>query len=152
MVSGGMRPLVIAALLLLGSGLTQAQSNWSLVRASLVSGGGVCTNGPITLRATLGQPAAGGPLTGGGYSLTGGLLAEIAAVQTPGAPLLTITNSGGNIVLSWAGPATGYVLQQTTAISGGDWTEVNLTPVDNGGRRSVTLAVAPGNRFFRLKR
>ena len=39
---------------------------------------------------TIGQHGAGGPMTGGNYSLTGGFWA-LYAVQTPGAPLLKIT-------------------------------------------------------------
>lgn len=149
---GRMRPLAVSVLLLLGVGLAQAQTNWSLTRLTLVSGGGVCTNGPITLRVTLGQTAAGGPLTGGGYSLMGGFWAGAAVVQTPGAPLLSIARLGGNIVISWTGPATGYALQQSPSIVNAAWAEVSQTPLDGGGTHSVTVPLAPGNWFFRLKK
>jgi len=151
-LSGGRHPLVASVLLLLGVGLAPAQTNWSLTQPSLVSGGGVCTNGPITLRVTLGQTATGGPVTGGGFSLTAGFWAGAAVVQTPGAPLLNLTRAGASVVLSWPGPATGYVLQQSPAIANGNWTDINLTPVDNAGTRSVTLPLAPGNWFFRLRK
>ena len=91
-------------------------------------------------------------MTGGGYSLRTGFWPGVTAVQTPGAPVLSINRSGSNIILSWAGPATGYVLQQSTAVPNGAWTDVNQTPVDNAGTRSVTVALAPGNWFFRLKK
>jgi len=146
------RHLLVIGAILLAAGASPAQSNnWSLTRASLVGGGGICTNGPIILLAVVGQPA-GGPLTGGSYSLVAGALAQLAVVQTPGAPLLTIARSGTNIMLSWSGPATGYSLQESRDLMSGAWADINIAPVDNGDTRSVSLPNTSGIRFFRLKK
>jgi hypothetical protein len=151
---GATLPLIVSALLLFNGGLIQAQTNYSISRSKIAGGGGTSTNGQYSLSGTLGQYDASNPMTGGGYSLTGGFWAGgVGLVQTPGAPVLTLTRSGANIVLSWAGPATGFVLQQTSAlVVNGAWTDVAQTPVDNGNTRSVTVSLAPGNRFFRLRK
>src|ERR1017187_10234850 len=53
-------------------------------------GGGTSTGGGYSVSGTIGQHDAGGPMTGGGsYSVTGGFWA-LYAVQTPGAPVLSI--------------------------------------------------------------
>ena len=142
--------LLVLAHLLLNGGLVQAQTNFALTQARIVAGGGIYTNGPFALKLIIGQPDASAPLTGGGYSLTGGFWAGAAVVQTPGAPLLSITRSGESVVLSWVGPAPGYVLQQSPTIANGVWTDVNVIPATNGNTRNVTVPIAPGNRFFRL--
>lgn len=151
-VARGTITLLISAALFLGSGLMPAIAGYALSWSKIAGGGGTSRSLQYKLSGTLGQHDAGAPMTGGNYSLTGGFLAAFAAVQTPGAPLLTITRSGSNIVLFWAGPASGYALEQTPALGNTAWTSINVTPVDNGGTRSVTLPLAPGNWFFRLKK
>jgi hypothetical protein len=54
-----------------------------------VSGGGTSTGSVYAVSGTIGQHDAGGPMSGGNYSLTGGFWA-LYAVQTPGAPVLSI--------------------------------------------------------------
>ena len=61
-------------------------------------GGGTSTGNGTSLGRTIGQHDAGGPMTGGSYSLTGGFW-PLYAVQTPGAPTLFITKSGNIEVL-----------------------------------------------------
>ena len=68
-----------------------------------------------SVSGTIGQPDAG-VMSGGAYSLVGGFWGIVAAIQTPGAPLLSIqhTNAGARVL--WPLPATGFVLAQTTAL------------------------------------
>ena len=63
-------------------------------------GGGTSTGGTYQVSGTIGQPDAGGAMTGGSYSVTGGFWA-LYAVQTPGAPLLTITYIVNQAIVSW---------------------------------------------------
>ena len=56
-------------------------------------------------------------MTGGNYSLDGGFWGIIAAVQTPGAPLLSITRSGNSVIVSWPSPSTGFTLQQNSNVA-----------------------------------
>src|ERR1700691_375120 len=81
----------------------------------IAGGGGTSTNGPYSLSGTIGQVDASGALTNGGYSVTGGFWA-IYAVQTAGAPLLTITFTNNAAVVSWPESATGWTLQTNSNV------------------------------------
>ena len=151
-VAGGMSSLLVSAALLLGSAWAPAWAGYSITWSKIAGGGGTSRSAQYSLTGTLGEPDAGAPMSGGSFSLTGGFLAGFAVAQQPGSQTITITYSGGNIVLSWAASATGYVLQESPALVNGNWTDVPQSPVDNGGIRSVTIPLAPGNHFFRLKK
>lgn len=84
-------------------------------------------------------------MTGGGYSLIGGFWA-LYTVQTPGAPLLTITYSGNHAVISWSASVMGFTLQTNNNLTTGTWGDYNGPIVNN----SVTNAPPKGNLFFRL--
>jgi hypothetical protein len=74
--------------------------------------------------------------------------ARILAIQ--GAPQLTITKAGNNVVLSW--PQTeGYTLQANTDLRTTNWTVVNQAPVLISGNYQVILPLAGGIQFFRLR-
>jgi hypothetical protein len=109
-------------------------------------GSGTSTGGVYSVSGTLGQHDAGGPLAGGGYSLTGGFWA-LYAVQTPGAPLLTITSVGAQVIVSWPSSVTGWTLQTNNNLGTGSWGNYTGTVVNN----SVTNSPPAGNLFFRLK-
>ena len=115
-------------------------------------GGGTSAGGTYQVSGTIGQHDAGGPMTNGQYSLTGGFWAIIAVVQTPGAPLLTISfNSQPSIVtVSWPSSATNYVLQQNSDLTTANWTPVGASVSTNGPTLSVTISPPAGNLFFRL--
>src|SRR6266481_6554390 len=97
-----------AAVLLLAALCSQfptvrAQS-YSIDWYKVAGGGGSSTGSVYSVSGTIGQPDAGGPMTGGNYSLTGGFW-SLFAQQTPGAPLLTIRLTATNTALvSWAFP------------------------------------------------
>jgi hypothetical protein len=102
---------------------------------------------------TIGQPDAGAAMTGGNYSVTGGFWSLIAAVQTPGAPLLTIALTHTNTaVVFWPSPSTGFALQQNSNVGTTNWTDVGLNPSDNATTKSVVVPTSPGNTFYRLKK
>src|SRR5262245_55014622 len=76
------------------------------------SGAGTCTGGVFSVSGTIGQ-ATTDPrtATGGRFSMQGGFW-SIFVVQTPGAPLLSITRDPQLPVLtiSWPSPSTGFIL------------------------------------------
>jgi hypothetical protein len=75
------------SLILPAAGFAQQYSiDWH----KIAGGGGTSSGGQYSLSGTIGQPDASAAMTGGNYSLTGGFWA-LYALQTPGAPLLTIT-------------------------------------------------------------
>ena len=113
-------------------------------------GGGTSTNGQFSVRGTIGQPDAGGAMSGGNFSVTGGFWSLISVVQTTGAPTLTITHSGNNVIVSWPLPSTGFVLQQNSNLATTNWTSSGFTVLDNGTTKSITITSPTGNVFFRL--
>ena len=120
--------------------------NWYKVSG----GGGTSSNGQYSVSGTIGQHDAGGPMTGGSYSLTGGFWALISVMQTPGLPNLTITHSGNSVIVSW--PDTGsYTLQQNNNLAApAGWTTSGYSITTVNGTNSVTITPPTGNLFFRL--
>ena len=125
--------------------------SYSIDWSTIDGGGGTSTGGVYSVSGTIGQPDAGGPMTGGNFSLTGGFW-SLYAVQTPGAPLLSITRSGNSVIVSWPMPSTGFLLEETPNLNPPSWTTNNVAPSDNGTIKAVTVPTGPGNRFYRLKR
>jgi hypothetical protein len=141
--------IIVWALLAAASVIAQ---NFSIDWYRIAGGGGTSTSGVYTVSGTIGQHDAGGPMTGGPYSLTGGFW-SLVAVQTPGAPLLKVSLTATNTVLiSWPSPSTGFTLQQNSSVnSAGGWATVNQMPSDNGTTKSVMVNPPAGNVFYRLK-
>jgi hypothetical protein len=63
---------------------------------------------------------------------------------------LSITNSGGSIVLSWPGAASDYQLQSTPGSSPVNWTDVLQSPTSINNQLTVSLPVTGDAQFFRL--
>lgn len=119
--------------------------NYSIDWHKTAAGGGTSSGGVYSVSGTIGQHDAGGAMTGGNYSVTGGFW-TLFAVQTAGAPLLTITYSGNQAVVSWPLTATGWMLQTNNTPVTGTWGNYPGLVVSN----SVTISPTPGNLFFRL--
>ena len=90
---------------------------------------------------------AGGPMTNGQYSLTGGFWVLPTLVQTPGAPTLHITNAAPGVATIWWTPVTGtnWLLQERLSLSGGTWTN---SP--SGTTNPVTVPATLPTKFYRL--
>ena len=136
----------LAAVLLLSflALFARAQS-YSIDWSTIDGGGGTSTGGGYSVSGTIGQPDTGA-MSGGSYSLTGGFWA-LYAVQTPGAPLLTITFVGNQAIVSWPPSAMGWTLQTNSSLAMGTWGNY-AGPVNNN---SVTNSLLMRNLFFRLK-
>jgi hypothetical protein len=134
---------------LLVPALSQAQS-YSIDWYKVSGGGGTSTNGQYAITGTIGQHDAGGPMTSGSYSLTGGFW-SLYAVQTPGAPLLTIVQSGNTVKVLWPYPSTGWTLQQNNDLTmPANWSASGGIAND-GVNNYLTLASPTGKLFFRLQ-
>jgi hypothetical protein len=114
-------------------------------------GGGTSTGGVYSVSGTIGQPDAGVSMTGGQYSLTGGFW-SLYAVQTPGAPLLTISLTATNTAMVyWPSPSASWLLQQNTnGVSSVNWSNVTDTIQDDGTNKTLIVSPPLGNRFYRL--
>ncbi len=121
--------------------------NWHVISG----GGGTSTGGVFTVSGTIGQPAAGGPMVGGQYSLTGGFWA-LYAVQTAGAPQLRIFLTRTNTaVVAWPAPSTGFVLQQNAALGTTNWVNTPTSPIVVGDENQLIVSPPVGRLFYRLK-
>ena len=127
----------------------QAQT-YSIDWYKIAGGGGTSTGGVYAVSGTIGQHDAGGPMTGGNYSLTGGFWSLIAVVQTGGAPTLYITSSGNTVTVYWQ-DVSGWSLQQNSNLnSSGGWS-LNSSWTTSNGTNYLNLTPPIGNLFFRLK-
>ena len=144
-----MKKLILFSFLASATLPALAQS-YSIDWYKIAGGGGTSTNGQYVISGTIGQHDAGGPMTGGNYSLTGGFWALISVVQTVGLPNLSITHSGNSVIISW--PNTGsYTLQQNSVLTSAGWTTSGYTITTANGTNSITITSPTGNLFFRLQ-
>jgi hypothetical protein len=114
-------------------------------------GGGTSTGAVYSVSGTVGQPDAG-TMSGGNYTLHGGFWGILAAVQTPGAPLLSVFRTTTNTVaVTWPSPSMGWTLQQNTnSVAGINWSNVTGGIVDDGTTKTLIANPSVGNRFYRL--
>jgi hypothetical protein len=125
----------------------QYSVNWYKV----AGGGGTSTNSQFSVSGTIGQHDAGGSMTGGNFSVTGGFW-SLYAVQTPGAPTLTIKLTTTNTAMVyWPSPSTGWNLQVNTNLATSNWLTPSETVQDNGTIKFIIVNPPTGNRFYRLK-
>ena len=118
---------------------------------SIDGGGSTSTGGVYSVSGTIGQPDAG-TMSGGSYTLSGGFWGVFAAVQTAGAPWLTVQRTATNTVaVSWPNGDSSWKLQWTASLGGTvSWTEIG-PPYSVSGTNYVYVDLAPnGNRFYRL--
>src|SRR6266699_156285 len=146
-----MKSLKITLLLFAVTSTTALAQSYSLDWFTIDGGGGTSTGGLYSVSGTIGQPDAG-KMSGGSYTIDGGFWGILAAVQTPGAPLLSIARTTTNTVaVYWPSPATDFVLQQNTnGIASVNWSNVITTPTDDGTTKTVVINPPGGNRFYRL--
>lgn len=147
--------LTLGALLMAGAIHADAQG-LAMQRSVIAGGSGTSTGGAFALSGTVGQPDAGGPLTGAAFSLTGGFWALPQAVQTVGAPLLSIALSNNLVVVSWPREgADGFVLDRKPTLNTGIvptfWIQVPFPYQTNATH--VFITTPPDNTgFYRLRK
>ena len=125
--------------------------SYSIDWSTIDGGGGTSTGGTYSVSGTIGQPDAGA-MSGGHYTLQGGFWGVIAAVQTPGAPLLSIFRTTPNTVaVSWPNADPNWKLHWTANLSDTiSWTEIS-PPYPASGTNYVFVDLVPtGNKFYRL--
>ena len=125
------------------------RGQYSIDWFTIDGGGGTSTGGGYSLTGSVGQPDAG-TISGGSFSLDGGFWAVIA-VQTPGAPLLTVRHTATNtVVVSWPSSATGFLLQQSANLNTASWISPAETATSDGSNKFIIVNAPAGNRFYRL--
>jgi hypothetical protein len=144
-----MKALLIIPLALAAS-LIHAQQ-YSIGWYKIAGGGGASAGGGYQVTGTIGQPDAGGAMTGATYSLTGGFWSLISVVQTAGLPNLSITHAGNSVVVSWPNTANCALQQNSILAASAGWTVSGYAVSTNAsGTSSITIAPPKGSLFFRL--
>ena len=85
--------------------------------------------------------------TGGGSAST----TNSGTISITAPMVVSATAGGGNFTLSWPQPTGDALLEKTTALNPANWTVVTNATVLSGGKISVTVPVAPGTMFYRLR-
>ncbi len=67
-------------------------------------------------------------------------------------PVMTLSLSGKNVVVSWPTNATGFTLESATNLPAASWTSNSFAPAIVNGNFTVTNPVSGGTRFYRLKK
>ena len=128
-----------------------ARAQYSIDWFTIDNGGGASSGGGYSLNGTVGQHDASQSSSGGNYLVSGGFWA-LFAVQTPGAPLLSIKLTTTNTVqVYWASPSAGWNLQANTDIATTTWVTPPEAVQDNGTIKFIIVDPPAGNRFYRLK-
>jgi hypothetical protein len=128
-----------------------AWGQYSIDWSTIDGGGGTSTGGVYSVSGTVGQHDAGNAMSGGNYTVTGGFWSLLAVVQTPAAPLLTITHSGNSVIVSWPASPGGFTLHQNGNLANAaGWSNYGGTVSTNNGVNSITLTAPVGTLFFRL--
>jgi hypothetical protein len=141
-----------AAVVLLLTAVCAHSQPYSINWYKIAGGGGTSAGGVYSVSGTIGQHDAGGPMTGGSYSLTGGFWSLIGVVQTPGAPLLTVFLAPQLSAVTIFWPSGGsFTLQTNGNLATSTWVDYGGTINSAGGTNSITLIPSAGNLFFRLK-
>jgi hypothetical protein len=128
-----------------------AHAQYAIDWFTLDGGGGQSSGGAYTLNGTIGQPDAA-TSNGGAYTLHGGFWSAFAVVPSEDAPLLRIVHNGASVILAWPNPSTGFQLQQSPSLTAPNWTDVNTAPGIVGDEKQVSQTLAPGTRFYRLRK
>ena len=139
-----------ATLLALGIVLTTigAHAQYSVDWFTLDGGGGTSTSGVYSVSGTLGQPDAGGPLTGGAFAVTGGFWALPIGVPTPGRPTLHIVPAAlGFARISWSPATPGFVLQMSDKLTAPSWSDA-----PSGAANPATVPATLPSKFYRLRK
>jgi hypothetical protein len=123
----------------------RALGQYSIDWHTVDGGGGTCIGGVYSVNGTIGQPDAGTTMTNWQYAVTGGFWA-LHAVQTPGAPTLTIVPAtAGQATISWTPATAGFVLQQSASLAPADWTNA-----PSGATNPLSVPATLPARFYRL--
>jgi hypothetical protein len=122
-------------------------------RFAVHSGGVTSTGSVYAVTGAIGQSDAGS-MSGGNSTLAGGFWSVIAAIQTPGAPYLTVTHGNQAVIVSWPLPADGWVLETASALPHFDvpWTQIPPPYKTSGANLQFIESLPGGHKFFRLRK
>jgi hypothetical protein len=74
----------------------------------------------------------------------------LISVTAP-APLLSITRSDQNVILSWAAPPSSFILEEQVNLGSTNWQELQVAPALTNSQNQVFIQPALGQTFYRLR-
>jgi uncharacterized repeat protein (TIGR01451 family) len=78
--------------------------------------------------------------------------AVVTVTENPTTPILRITRSSANVILSWSTNAANFFLQSKADFTTNTaWVDVTNTPVQVGNRWQVTNSISASPKFYRLR-
>lgn len=116
-------------------------------------GGGTSTGGVYSVSGTIGQADAG-RMTGASYALDGGFWGFVGAIQSVGAPLLSVERVGTTVRVFWSASNSGFVLDEASVLGGppSSWNPVADAYSTNTTHISITISAPIGAKYFRLRK
>lgn len=138
----------VAVLLIIAAAGSAFSQNYSIDWCKISGGGGTSTGAVYAISGTIGQHDAGGPLTGGQYSVIGGFWVLPVAVQITNAPTLSIAwAEHGKVRISWVPATPGFSLESSASASPANW-----GPAPSGTNNPAVVPASEAARFYRLKK
>jgi hypothetical protein len=135
--------------------LLRAQ-NYGVDWSTITGGGGTSTGGVYTLTSTISQPTTT-RVNSSDFTIDGGFWSIVAAIQEPGAPLLSIRLTETNtLVVSWSMTWPGFALLENRDLNPKNWAQVTTPPIvvatsKTTVEKHVVVPTPTGKRFYRLK-
>jgi hypothetical protein len=121
--------------------------NVALTASVSAGGAGTSTGGVVTVSATIGQLAAG-TMSADNVVIRGGFWREAVAVQSIGAPMLTIKNHlDGSATISWSPNTSGFLLQETSVLDG---SAISWSSAPAAYTNGAVIPASEAMRFYRL--
>lgn len=145
------------AFLLAAAGTVAHGQSYGVDWSTFAGGGGASTAGVYTVTGTIGQPDAG-RVNSSDFTIDGSFWSIVAAIQEPGAPLLSVRFTQTNtVVVSWPMTWPGFVLMENPNANTTNWVQVATRPMEvvtsrTTAEKQVVVPTPTGKRFYRLKK
>jgi hypothetical protein len=110
---------------------------------------GRSTNNFTVLEGTIGPASSAHTSTNPNYTVSGGFL-SIFLIQTPDAPILSISQINGVIAITWSSAEDAWQLQSSTDLQNQTWAPASEIVAQNGTSRTANIVTTGGARFYRL--
>jgi hypothetical protein len=131
--------------------------NYGVDWSTIAGEGGTSTAGVYTITGTISQPTTA-RVNSSDFTIDGGFWCIVAAIQEPGAPLLSVRLTQTNtVVVSWPMTWPGFALLENSDLNTPNWVQVATLPVmvvtsHTTAEKQVVVPTPTGKRFYRLKK
>ena len=148
-----MKTFLVPALALLNAALALdiSGANYEIAWFTVDGGGSTGAGGQFSIEGTIGQTDAGTSF-GNRYTLEGGFWNSASSWNEELAPRLSISFVGGNVLVSWPAPATGYLLEWSSNLGASVWTATSFPYSTSATHISRSEPLAQGDRYYRLRK